>query len=303
MIVCGIVLANVSFVVASVLLYRLSLNVLKDHKAAFVSSLLFCVGPGGPFMSSIYTESPFAMLTFGGMLAFSRQQNLIAAWCWCLASLLRSNGVLLSGFFVYSAVMDARDSKTTVFRGMKYATCIALVWCGMLGFQWYAYSSFCAGTSQSVRPWCHKLLPFIYSFVQQHYWDVGLFNYYTVRQIPNFVIALPVVMIVYHASITYASSNASLFWSLGLKTPKKQATGFPSPDALPYMYLLLFQTLLCLVMLHVQIMGRFLSSMPALYWYMAHVVANSNKARVLVEYLLLYLLTSTLLFAHFLPPA
>ena len=84
LIVGGLIVTNVSFVAAAVLLYRsalsrldpsatwqlafisllcrLTLKVLKDAKLALLSSLLFCIGPGGPFMSSMYVHTLCAPL-------------------------------------------------------------------------------------------------------------------------------------------------------------------------------------------------------------------------------------------------
>jgi phosphatidylinositol glycan class V len=42
-----------------------------------------------------------------------------------------------------------------------------------LGFaipQFIAYREFCSASDVDKRPWCHKLPPSIYSWVQSHYW-------------------------------------------------------------------------------------------------------------------------------------
>jgi hypothetical protein len=86
----------------------------------------------------------------------------------------------------------------------------------MVLFSWWGYSLYCTGAPPSGkpwetlaslvgaslpahgatqrRPWCDK--PFgvgIYSFVQEEYWNVGLFNYWTLAQLPNFLLAGPML--------------------------------------------------------------------------------------------------------------
>ncbi|EER06993.1 hypothetical protein Pmar_PMAR024829, partial [Perkinsus marinus ATCC 50983] len=40
------------------------------------------------------------------------------------------------------------------------------------------------------RPWCEGRGN-IYSFIQKEYWHVGLLEYYTPNNIPNFLLAIP----------------------------------------------------------------------------------------------------------------
>lgn len=56
MLLAGGLVSFVSFIAAAVLLQRLTLSMFKHERLAYVSALLFCVGPGGVFMSATYTE-------------------------------------------------------------------------------------------------------------------------------------------------------------------------------------------------------------------------------------------------------
>jgi len=40
------------------------------------------------------------------------------------------------------------------------------------------YEIYCSVNDKSIPMWCHKLIPDAYSYIQQEYWDVGLFNSY-----------------------------------------------------------------------------------------------------------------------------
>ena len=52
----------------------------------------------------------------------------------------------------------------------------------VLLFQFSGWLSFCHKGSVE-RPWCSSALPNIYSFVQSHYWGVGLLRYFKFQQV------------------------------------------------------------------------------------------------------------------------
>eukprot|EP00899_Mesostigma_viride_P024493 jgi/Mesvir1/5228/Mv15356-RA.2 len=54
------------------------------------------------------------------------------------------------------------------------------------------------------RPWCANRVPYLYGFVQSHYWAVGLFNYYRLQQLPNFILAAPVLALALSAVFLYS---------------------------------------------------------------------------------------------------
>lgn len=69
LIIAAVMVSNVAFVVAAVGLYMLSIIVLGSEHRAFCSALLFCVNPASVFMSTAYSESLYAAVTFWGLWA------------------------------------------------------------------------------------------------------------------------------------------------------------------------------------------------------------------------------------------
>lgn len=69
-----------------------------------VSSIAFCLSPPAMFMSSFYTESIFALLSFTGMRWATEKNYFCAALLWGLTSAIRSNAIIYSGFFFYDLV-------------------------------------------------------------------------------------------------------------------------------------------------------------------------------------------------------
>ncbi|KAM5247919.1 GPI mannosyltransferase 2 isoform 4-T4 [Ctenodactylus gundi] len=118
--------------------------------------------------------------------------------------------------------------------------------------------------------------------LQDVYWNVGFLRYYELKQIPNFLLAAPVTVLVSCATWTYVTTHPWLCLTLGLqrgknKTLEKPNPGFHSPQVFVYMVhasvLLLFGGL-CM---HVQVLTRFLgSSTPFMYWFPAYLLQNQE---------------------------
>src|SRR5438309_2045682 len=123
--------------------------------------------------------------------------------------------------------------------------------------------------------WCHAPVPFAYSYVQAKYWGVGLFNYFQVKQIPNFLLATPMILIIMSSFIKFVSANRRLVATLGMspqRKPKKsghnpQGGLFQNENLLPYFVHGAFLCLFCFFYCHVQICTRLLcASSPLFYW-------------------------------------
>lgn len=72
--------------------------------------------------------------------------------------------------------------------------------------QYYGWRKFCAGGANDDMAWCHdRPFPSLYSHIQSAYWGVGLLRYWQWKQLPNFLLAAPVLLLTVCGAIGYLS--------------------------------------------------------------------------------------------------
>lgn len=121
-----------------------------------------------------------------------------------------------------------------------------------IAWQYFAFSLFCSkhASSKAAIPehlatygksrnyvlqgsepsdWCKSSLPFSYSYVQRTHWGVGLFQYYEFKQVPNFLLALPVVLLSLSVAWCYIRKNAAYCVTLGLTEMMSQSKKSDKP--------------------------------------------------------------------------
>uniref|UniRef100_H3HBV9 GPI mannosyltransferase 2 n=1 Tax=Phytophthora ramorum TaxID=164328 RepID=H3HBV9_PHYRM len=195
----GWFVSNVSFVLSALFLYRLGRVVLQDEAVARRAAYLFCVAPSSIFMSAVYSESLMCLLSFSGLYFLARHaeapkprrafRDLV--YCSLLfgaASATRSNGILLSSMVPYCPSLFQR------FGG-----------------------EVSGNASMEDRSWCAEVMPnfsAMYMFIQSEYWNVGLFRYYELKQIPNFLLAAPIIVLSLHALQGKATSGLTIYGRL-----------------------------------------------------------------------------------------
>lgn len=112
--------------------------------------------------------------------------------------------------------------------------------------------------------WCYYWLPLSYSYVQNQHWGVGLLTYFQVKQIPNFILAAPVIILSFGSCWDYYQKQKSVCHTLGLikimtkKTEHKadgesQIRGWAQPDVMVYILHLLFLTVFGCLFMHIQV--------------------------------------------------
>src|SRR5690554_1859681 len=132
--------------------------------------------------------------------------------------------------------------------------------------QGYAWTQFCTGGSD--RPWCHSFLPHAYPFIQSHYWNQGLFRYWRVKQLPNFAIAAPMIILSFWGLYDYAVG----VWQSRKNKEHSHTSGFISLRLLPFMLYWAGFLVIAIVNTHVQTITRFFSPIPPIYWFAAYVL-------------------------------
>ncbi|CAO2837173.1 unnamed protein product [Amaranthus hypochondriacus] len=234
----GYVISNVAFVLAALYFYRLSVVILKDPDAALRASILFCFNPASIFYSSIYTESLYALLSIGGTYLLMSGANIFSVVLFALSGLSRSNGVVNAGYhgfnalhlFYYAMYVKKRAYLVlqVLLAGALRCICIFIPF---IAFQAYGYYNICYGRDpDEMRPWCKARVPLLYGFIQSHYWGVGFLRYFQFKQLPNFLLASPVLSLALCSILSYSKGNPRSFFSLGLGADlkKKYSPAFQS---------------------------------------------------------------------------
>lgn len=220
----------------------------------------------------------------------------------------RSNGLVSIGFIVYQLILKyvhlgklKLSFLSKLVYLLEFVQDLLVVFMaavisasGYISFQIYSYIKFCqqgvrkSGQLNFKPTWCYNAIPHPYSQVQAKYWDVGLFRYYQLKQLPNFLLALPITVMALIGSSKRARSVTSS------KLMIKQ---------FPYYVQIVILVLLCGVTINVQVLTRLLASAcPALYWIAADTSAESRKkSRMISTYFLTYLLVGTILHTTFYP--
>ena len=237
--ICGWAVNTLFFTLAALSLYKLTRVLFGGKKTALMSSLLFCFNPASVFMSSLYTESLFSYLQFTALYHLEQGGSIVPLLLFGLGCATRSNGIISCGFVAHSIVKRFISNELTspkmpsynfrfahliflVRTILKVLIMNGIVLAPFILFQLYGYSLYCSpitrDTSHQKLPWCNKWLPFPYSYIQDTYWNVGFLRYFEIKQIPNFFLAAPMIVLSSCAVLTYCchQENLEVIKTLGL---------------------------------------------------------------------------------------
>ncbi|KAI9445656.1 glycosyltransferase family 76 protein [Russula earlei] len=281
-------------------IYHLTLIHFRSPSFALLTALLSLL-PASPatLYFAPYAEPIFTFLSYRGMLACARKHYFSASLYLAAAAAFRSNGILLALYVPWSLLIDplllsfTLPSPSMVLRACFHALLPLLP---SLFHQINAYRAFCIPnpTPDAQRPpWCNNVIPSIYAHVQRTYWHVGFLSYWTPAQLPNIVLALPLIVPLLFHSVSHAS----------LRIRGKSGILRPSTTTVHAVH----ATILCITLLtnaHTQIALRLLPALPSTYWSVAALLVERPWwGRAYVVWAVLWCAASVVLWATFLPPA
>ncbi|EMD68000.1 hypothetical protein GGP41_001574 [Bipolaris sorokiniana] len=339
-VLAGIIVSNACHLISVLVLHRLLTLILEPQRQKtipFVAAILHVLTPASLFMCAPYAEAVFSLLNFTGMLLYAQSraiarsttfsiqediQKVGAGLFFAAATLMRSNGLLSGTILLYDVVryLFALTSTQRSIHDVRriLVTCISggLIAIAFIGPQYLAYAEFCNGESGAgIRPWCEKRLPSIYSWVQSHYWNVGLFRYWTVSNLPLFTLAAPTLWLLFTSSVTLLRScGGDLLCTTPVSGIRVTQDAGSAICKLPELALpQLFLAISAVTTFHVQIVNRIASGYPVWYLMVATWVVDlqvtssmkngSSRAQWFVRGMIVYSLVQGVLYANFLPPA
>lgn len=334
--VVAIVLNIIFFVLAANALFELTAHLLANKRFARIVVVLFCINPASIFFTAPYTESLFCWLSFSVMLncakyRFARAMIPLVFVMWC-----RSNGFVNFGFVLYymlhKAFSSQRKFTNILFTIPKAAifTTIAVIAFGAV--QLYYSFLFCTDHKYPVNDnlrnyaidhnlkvpgqpkqivWCSFRIQLSYSYLQEQYWNVGFMNYYEPKQIPNFLLATPILLFILYDAIQFARRIIILL-------PFSINWTFWNENSWRFVYIVHSFALcvFCIFFVHIQVATRMLASAsPCLYWICAqyfykensqnHVLMLSKPKSITTKFIrtwfIAYIIIGTTLFSNFLP--
>ncbi|AEO64180.1 450d1c96-0cdd-4525-a3d1-aefd0f7013fd [Thermothielavioides terrestris] len=311
----GIVLSNTAHLLSAFVLYRLGQVVWRDQTLSLIAALLHVISPAGLFLCAPNAESSFALLSFSGYLLFAlscraeqrpacRDLYTVAAGAvFGLATAFRSNGILNGIPFAWEVLRNLprlpRRPTDTLRRLLALGIGGVCVAAGSAGPQAVAYLRFCSGTSGAQpRPWCQGYLPSIYTFVQQHYWHTGFLRYWTLSNLPLFLLATPMLLILTRSGVEHLTDRRVLVPG----KPAESARLLSLLQSAAAAQVLL--AVLAVTSYHVQIITRISSGYPLWYWWVAGCLIRGEKTGSrIVMFMVIYASIQGALFTSFLPPA
>ncbi|KAH7532312.1 hypothetical protein FEM48_Zijuj04G0006600 [Ziziphus jujuba var. spinosa] len=171
-----------------------------------------------------YSESLYALFSVGGLYHLISGKNSIAVLWLALSGCARSNGILNAGYvcfqtmhLAYVAVLRKRPvlAMQVICGGALRSICI---FAPFAAFQAYGYYNICLGDlPNEMRPWCKARIPLLYNYIQSYYWGVGFLRYFQLKQLPNFLLASPILSLAVFSIVQYAKSEPEKFFSLGFR--------------------------------------------------------------------------------------
>ena len=300
------ILNLLAFQLATLALHDVTFAKTTSLHLAEVTTMLFCINPASVFFIASYSEAVFCAFLFTGHALAARGYWHFATLSWMAASFTRSNGSMMAVWWIIQSLavlvsLSTESRFNRIQRSCLYFGFAVLVLLPLWYHDQQGKAIHCPHETTLKPDWCHdQHMGTLYSHVQKKYWNVGFLQYYEWKQLPNFLLASPILLYgfagaivwiktswktIVHTSQPSISPISIITWSWDALARSQDMTpdNHKSPLLAPHMladYALLAATCgVGLTVAHVQITTRLVcSSCPALYWFMAHLYTQNIKA-------------------------
>lgn len=314
------------------LIYFLALKFRLKPQHAFCSSIIFIVNPATVFFLAPYSECSFLFSQLLGHFFLESHQLFFATISFAFGSSVRSNGIVSLGFLIYYSFQTMYRQRRFYLPLHNFLLCLT----PFVLVEIFHYKTFCfeqkisknfvfyGEQNQLKMPlsnfssiWCEKSIPFSYSYVQNRYWNVGFLRYWQWKQIPNFLLATPIFLIVSRIfRLWFVSTNFSTIFDEIFGDDRRHSTIFwlKNKRFLPHLFYSGFLCLFALGFMHIQVSTRFLfSSGPFLYYICSEQMKTMprNLKEIFIElrrnsffiffFCFFYIFVGICFFANFLP--
>ncbi|KAL7571540.1 hypothetical protein ACA910_020958 [Epithemia clementina (nom. ined.)] len=138
---------------------------------------------------------------------------------WTLACYTRSNGILNAGYLLLFGAGRMLQPNLSIWtrlcRACFYALTVAVLFVPLLLHNQSTIQSHCVFPTSSTQgstvgqpEWCsHGYWFYLYPYIQQKYWNVGFLRYFEWKQLPNFVLATPVLSLAVAGACTWIRTS------------------------------------------------------------------------------------------------
>lgn len=322
----GVLLENVLFFLSSIVLYYLTRRLFSQSnresfyakRLAGISTDLFIFTSASGFLTGIYSEPLSFALAFSGMLCRELSVEvtipsgldcmwskwplyILSSMCFSFATLNRPNCVLLGIYYIFDLLQLAKDKKVLKAVAFPLLAGVFLFICCVYQHYILPFDTFCPQRGGWCETQLSASLPFtsvnFYNHIQDHYWNVGFLKYWAINNIPNFLLAMPNIVVLLYSTIYFSKI-------------------YPHYRLKPLIIITQALLIMLIFFAHVQIINRVSSFIPLHLWYMAdRILKTSYKqddtrpigddkiVKAYIYWLALWIPLQTVLFACFLPPA
>lgn len=304
-VIAGVLFNNICFTLSCVVLNKLlkSFNVppIKRHCAI----LCFAMNPASLFFSILYSESLYSLLSWTAMYLLAvKKHTALPIVLFAAASFTRSNGifngafVLFTSFNKYSVISHGtRTLHETAPLFCVFISTLSPYFLHVLFAQMRLclnsdeFLDICSSGSDVTR------ITGIYSRIQKKYWNVTFLGSYRPKQLPNILLAVPVMVV---AVQCLRSSAKQLFLHFSTRNTKF----FKDLKFVPFHAVLACNFVVSLCFAHIQVSTRIIfASAPLIYLTMSEnlLEIRSGYRAFTAIYILLFNVMGIVLHPNFFP--